>query len=200
MNQMRLHSYVVAIDDGFAPNPFYGFCTLATCKPKIRRYAEIGDWILGTGSKQKGREGTLVYAMRVTEKTTFDSYWKDPRFEDKRPDLFKSIRKSRGDNIYHRNGDDCEWIQEDSCHSNENGTPHQDHIARDTSFDNVLISDDFVYWGGGPELLIPEFNGINVCHNWIGHRSRFDPATVRDFIDWIKSIGEWSYCHDPLEW
>ena len=99
---MRLHSYIVAIDDGFAPNPFYGFCTLATCKPKIRRHAQVGDWMLGTGSKKKGRQGTLVYAMRVTEKMTYDSYWEDPRFEDKRPDLFKSIRKSRGDNIYHR--------------------------------------------------------------------------------------------------
>src|SRR5262245_31415483 len=45
---VRLYSYVVARDYGFAPNPFYGFCTLATCKPDIRRTADIGDWIVGT--------------------------------------------------------------------------------------------------------------------------------------------------------
>ena len=32
-----LFSYVVATDSGFAPNPFFGLCTLACCKPAIRR-------------------------------------------------------------------------------------------------------------------------------------------------------------------
>ena len=41
----RIHSYVVRYDSGFAPNPFYGYCTLATCKPNIRRSADIGDWV-----------------------------------------------------------------------------------------------------------------------------------------------------------
>lgn len=34
---MTLYSYVVAHDFGFAPNPFDGLCTLATCKPDIRK-------------------------------------------------------------------------------------------------------------------------------------------------------------------
>jgi hypothetical protein len=68
---MRLFSYVVARDYGFAPNPFFGFCTLATCKPKIRAAAALGDWIVGTGSCAYGLEGRLVYAMRVTEVLTF---------------------------------------------------------------------------------------------------------------------------------
>ena len=76
----RLYSYIVARDFGFAPNPFYGFCTLATCKPQIRKSAEIGDWIIGTGSKSKGRDGHIVYAMRVTEAMSFDEYWTDSRF------------------------------------------------------------------------------------------------------------------------
>ena len=200
MKWMKLHSYVVAIDDGFAPNPFYGFCTLATCKPNIRRHAQVGDWILGTGSKKKGRQGTLVYAMRVTEKMIYDSYWEDSRFEDKRPDLFKSICKSRGDNIYHRNDGNCKWIQEDSCHSNGYGTPNQDHIDRDTKSKDVLVSDDFIYRGGGPDLLVPDFNGTSVCHIGRGHRNKFDAVTVKGFIDWVKSLGEWGYCYDPLEW
>lgn len=28
--------YVIPFDSGFAPNPFHGICTLATCKPKVR--------------------------------------------------------------------------------------------------------------------------------------------------------------------
>ncbi len=197
---MRLHSYVVKIDDGFAPNPFYGFCTLATCKPSIRRHAQIGDWIIGTGSKQKLRHGTLVYAMRVTEKMSYDSYWRDPRFRDKRPNLLQSIRKSRGDNIYHRNPSNRVWVQEDSCHSNRDGTPNKDHICRDTGADSVLISDDFVYLGGGPPLWIPEFKGVSVCHKGRGYRNKFDTVTVQSFVRWLKSLENWGYCHEPLEW
>ena len=49
---MKLYSYVMIYDTGFAPNPFWGYCTLATCKPGIRRPAEQGDWIIGSGYKQ----------------------------------------------------------------------------------------------------------------------------------------------------
>ena len=35
----RIHSYVVRYDSGFGAQPFYGYCTLATCKPSIRRGA-----------------------------------------------------------------------------------------------------------------------------------------------------------------
>ena len=65
----RLYSYIIARDYGFAPNPFYGFCTLATCKPNIRKSASVGDWVIGTGTKKKNRDGHLVFAMRVTEVT-----------------------------------------------------------------------------------------------------------------------------------
>ena len=54
---MRLYVYVVTHDNGFAPNPFHGFCTLATCKAPVRERAEIGDWVLGVGSR-----GTLKLA------------------------------------------------------------------------------------------------------------------------------------------
>ena len=60
-----MFSYVVARDFGFAPNPFFGVCTLATCKPKIRAAAEVGDWIIGTGSAERKRSGHVVYAMEV---------------------------------------------------------------------------------------------------------------------------------------
>ncbi|SSY70238.1 hypothetical protein [Alysiella crassa] len=40
---MKIISYVVKYDYGFAPNPYHGFLTLATCKPVIRSNAEIGD-------------------------------------------------------------------------------------------------------------------------------------------------------------
>ena len=64
-----LFSYVVRFDSGFAPNPFYGYCTLATCKPRIRKAAGVGDWVVGSGSNDSlvRRGGYMVYAMQVSD-------------------------------------------------------------------------------------------------------------------------------------
>src|SRR5262245_19102367 len=91
---VRLHSYVVARDYGFAPNPFFGFCTLATCKPRLRSVAQVGDWIVGTGSKKHKRERFVVYAMRVTGTLTFNQYWADGRFQSKKPNMRGSKKQA----------------------------------------------------------------------------------------------------------
>ncbi|QZY49690.1 hypothetical protein K7G95_14000 [Escherichia coli] len=48
-----------------------------------------------------------------------------------------------GDNIYHQN-ENNEWIQEDSHHSNADGSFNMTNLERDTSSNNVLISDHFI--------------------------------------------------------
>ena len=93
---MRLFSYVITVDAGFAPNPYHDFCTLAVCKPKIRKTASVGDWVIGTGSKMKGLQNRLIYAMRVTEEMKFNAYWTDPRFRRKRPDIYGNRVQVRG--------------------------------------------------------------------------------------------------------
>src|SRR5437588_8852326 len=99
---MRLYSYVVARDYGFAPNPFFGTCTLATCKNVIRRCAQVGDWVIATGAVKRNRTGQLVCAMRISETMTFEKYWEDPRFLSKRPSFGGSRKQAFGDNIYRR--------------------------------------------------------------------------------------------------
>jgi len=47
----KIYSYIIRVDDGAAPNPYGDICTLTICKPKIRKAADEGDWIIGTGSK-----------------------------------------------------------------------------------------------------------------------------------------------------
>lgn len=197
---LRLHSYVVARDYGFAPNPFHGYCTLATCKPEIRRTAKIGDWIVGTGSKVREREGRLVYAMEVREVMTFDEYWDDPRFNDKRPNMRGSKKQAFGDNIYHhgRKG----WQQEDSHHSLTNGTPNARNIANDTQTNRVLVSDKFVYFGGhGPEIpkCFRDFQGHDICGRR-GHKNQFPEKMVEEFAAWVTSLGQTGYCGTPLDW
>lgn len=85
---MKVFCYKMTCDTGFAPNPFYGVLTLATCKPNIRRVAKPGDWIAGfTGKplnpKQKVGEEKLVYLAKITGKLTFAEYWQ--LFPEKRP-------------------------------------------------------------------------------------------------------------------
>lgn len=199
---MRLFSYVVARDYGFAPNPFNGYCTLATCKPEIRKAASVGDWVLGTGSKTRGRANHVVFAMRVTDTLTFNEYWADSRFRSKRPNLRGSKKQAFGDNIYHRESDSGQWIQMNSHHSYLDGTTNLKNVVNDTKYDRLLLSDDFIYWGGsGPELpaVITGAKGVDVrAHR--GHKCRFPASLVIDFVDWIRSINEGGYLGEPLDW
>ena len=47
-----IRAYKITHDTGFAPNPFHGYLTLATCKLGIRLKAKVGEWICGFDSKK----------------------------------------------------------------------------------------------------------------------------------------------------
>ena len=195
----RLFTYIVRHDSGFAPNPFHDYCTVATCKPRIRDTAQVGDWIIGTGSKSKDRDGFLVYAMCITETMSFNKYWKDKRFRRKRPKMDRGKKRACGDNIYHFDKQTKLWKQEPSFHSCGDGSEDSDMLCRDTKVDRVLVSDDFIYFGGdGPPL--PEFGGVDVCCTTQGHKCRFDDVVVQEFIDWIRSFDEIGICGKPLDY
>ncbi|MYB76712.1 MAG: hypothetical protein F4X83_06370 [Chloroflexi bacterium] len=198
---MRIFSYVVARDFGFAPNPFYGVCTLATCKPVIRSVAAVGDWVIGTGSRTMSREGRLVYCMRITETMSFNQYWSDERFELKRPNLRGSMKQAFGDNIYSTDSIG-QWGQLNSHHSYADGSPNQHNVIHDTKTDRVLLGSDFAYWGGeGP--VIPtrfrDYDGHDICAGR-NHRSRFPESMVRDFVAWLRSLDASGYISSPLDW
>jgi hypothetical protein len=99
---MRLCSYVVKNDKGLAPNPFWGYCTLALCTPNhMGIKAEKGDWLVGNSSVAKGNK--LIFAMQVEEILSFDQYYNDPRFKRKKPDKNGTWRRQCGDNMYFKN-------------------------------------------------------------------------------------------------
>lgn len=143
-----LFSYAITRDFGFAPNPFNGICSLATCKPQIRKHAKVGDWVMGVGgSKLKQCKRKCIFLMRVSEIVQFQQYWDDPRFSLKKPCRNGSQVQLLGDNIYHK-AEDGSWVQEDSHHSNEDGSINEDNLKRDTgSTENILLSDYFFYFG-----------------------------------------------------
>lgn len=198
-----VRSYVVRYDSGFAPNPFWGYCTLATCKPQIRSSAQVNDWIVGTGSDSRKvrRGGHLVYAMRVTEILTTTEYWNDPRFAKKKPNLHGSYRQACGDNIYYPKGDGT-WGQLNSFHSMSDGTPNLKHIARDTGVQRVLVSDDFVYFGGeGPLLLdrVEAARDLGILKTNMGYLRQDDPESVASFEAWIRGLGVSGYQGRPWD-
>jgi hypothetical protein len=143
----RVYIYVVARDFGFAPNPFHGFCTLATCKPRIRNKAEVGDWVIGMGGDRLNATGKCIYAMRVSAKVNFNEYWTNPAYLDKKPVRNGSRKMMVGDNIYYFESANQKWQQADSHHSNTDGSINIHNLENDTQTDKVLISEHFLFFG-----------------------------------------------------
>lgn len=198
-----LFRYVLRWDIGFAPNPYFGFCTLATCKPQIRKHAALGDWVVGIGSKQNGQQGRLVYAMRVEETLSFDEYWADPRFERKKPNRVGSLKQQYGDNIYHHARDGQTWIQEDGRHSLEDGSPDFKNVARDTGTSRVLISETFAYFGTNAMNIPSEFRdweGKDYFDNVRGHRRNFPDGLLTAFTRWLESLADTGIAGEPFHW
>ena len=195
---VKVYSYVVTHDYGFAPNPHGGYCTLACCKPRIRRSAGIGDLIVGTGSGQRGRGDRLVYVMRVSEAMSFTEYWHDPRFRYKRPVTTADDCRRYGDNAYRRDEGAGGWQQAASHHDASSGCIAPcGNAYDDTRVDRVLIGEEFIYWGGdGPEIR--RFAGVDIRARR-GHRSRFAPEVVDSVVEWLDNEGELGRCGEPLD-
>jgi len=153
---MRVCSYKLNVDSGFAPNPFFGQLTLATCKPGIRRTKKIGDWIAGFTSKRLAGDEVngekLIFLMEVTDVIEQSAYYAKKAFKRKIPD-FAAVRRIErmGDNIYRplrqpaRGPDDFEQIRNPNHGSR--------HKKRDLSGNRVLVSENFYYFGRrAPEI------------------------------------------------
>lgn len=141
--------------------------------------------------------------MRVDLVFSYDNYWKDPRFAQKRPNRRGSLKQAFGDNIY-RHGRDGKWRQADSHHSCEDGTPNRRNIENDTKSDRVLISQRFAYWGSSGPRVPDRF--LNFQHTGVtlritrGHRSNFPPAFVKAFVAWFEGLDQQGYLGPPFQW
>jgi len=195
---MTIYSYKIIRDYGFAPNPFYGICTLATCKPDIRKSATLGDWVLGFGSAAKGSElrEKLVFAMLVDDKITFDEYWVGPDYQCKKPVIGGSLKQKYGDNIYHRSNG--KWKQADSHHSLENGEENKHNLVRDTKSDAVLLSTHFWYFGkdavavpGNLRCLIP------CCRKYI--KPDVPENQLKEWLENLNAVGGGGFIGEPAK-
>ncbi len=179
---MKYYSYVIPRDYGFAPNPYFGYCTLATCKPRIRKSAQIGDWIAAYGGAGTEVHKKLVVLMRVDEVLSFDQYWNDKRFVKKRPVFNRSMSCMYGDNIYHHINE--KWTQELSHHSMVDGSINYVNLNRDTQTDRVLVTTQFYYFGNNAIEIPKEFEVL--IGSGRNHKNRYDEKISNKFIKFIN--------------
>lgn len=198
MKDTKYYFYKVNHDYGLAPNPFHGYCTLAVCKSQIRNNKNLnkGDWIIGISGNALGHENRLIFAMCVEEKITFNKYWNDERFINKKPVVNGSLVQMYGDNFYHK--EEKNWIQEDSAHSLGDGNTNEKHLKRDVGGNYVLISKEFYYFGDkSPE--IPEKSKA-LLHSLVNFIYKDIPEEIiKEFITLLKgySLGIHG---DPISW
>jgi hypothetical protein len=122
--------------------------------------------------------------MQVHEKITFDEYWANSRYYEKKPVRNGTKKMLLGDNIYHRASGSSAWEQADSHHSNPDGTTNPLNLKIDTKANAVLLSQRFFYFGnqapGVPPVILRKIGYENVR----SYR-RLDYAAAKDLIDWI---------------
>lgn len=143
---MRVWSYVITTDSGAAPNYDQPAVTLAVCKPRIRRSAQIGDLVMAFNGATLARNPHSVrWAGIVSEVISLDEYWRDRRFDGKRPG-----RSAAPDNIYRLEGET--WIQvPNSTHDSRN-------VQTDLSGANALVFGEVWHFADKAPELPPAFD------------------------------------------
>jgi len=176
---MKMYSYVVCKDTGFAPNPFWGYCTLAACTPNhmgIR--PQIGDWLIGTESIDKGNK--LIYAMQISLIMPFDKYYTDKRFKMKIPVVkSENWRQHCGDNIYYKDKSD-KWQQHPSLFHN-----NPENKRQDIKHPSVFISKCFYYFGCKAMKIPSKYDSLVWKRQ--GVKCNHIPNVCEDFLTWLQT-------------
>ena len=170
---MSVYLYIVPVDDGAAPNPYGGVCTLAICKPNIRKIANQEDWLVGLDSQFK-----LIYTMKITTLMTmkdYDTYTKE-NLPIKVPNkTSKNIEEQMGDSVYDFSNDEIKLRP--SVHSR--CTKEMDLAGK-----NVLLSTYFYYFGKETKTLPKEFeNIVNIDIDFI----KLTDDLQNIFFSWLEN-------------
>jgi len=178
---MRVWRYVISVDGGGAPNFEPPATTLTVCKPRIREQARAGNLVIAfNGSALNPREPHSVrWAGVVSEVIPLAGYWKDPRFQGKKPARFGGQRHGGSpDNIYRPAADG--WLEQV-----DNDTHGPDSTHKDIGGKNALVLARCWYFGRALSVLPPNFN-LRITGARRGHRwSDIDGATWEELERWL---------------
>ena len=198
----KIYSYVLRIDDGAAPNPFWGLCTLTICKPAIRRKAQIGDWVIGTGSKNtRLKDGktfdfsdSIVYAMKITDKKALSEY-----DEFCKSNLINKIPKWKTNDWKLRVGDCIYDYSTSSEPVIRKGVHNEGNRQRDLGGHNSLLSDHFYYFGVEARPLPSNLKELIKKNQ--GHKKIENPNLIQQFEEWIEQFEKNKLYADPqMRW
>jgi hypothetical protein len=169
----RLFSYRMTHDTGFAPNPFGGFLTLATCKPRIRRDARVNDLIMGTGSAKDSWVDRVIYVGEVSAILSIEQY--AINHPGKIPNMRGTPEEMAGDNIYFKSNE--RWRRVPNPHHPKALMKH------DLGGESVLVCQQYWYFGenapqldarllrlispGRPDIRVSDSELITALRQWL---------------------------------
>jgi hypothetical protein len=172
--KMRVHTYVIAVDAGSAPNYDPPFVTLTVCKPRIRKKANIDDCVLAFAgaSVNPSDPHSVVWAGVVTEIIPLGEYWNDARFAGKKPG-----QTPVPDNFYRPSQDGLVQVP--------NQVHGPDSIPTDIGGKNALIFDPAWRFGPHGPRLPSEF-GLRMVGGRRGERvSELSPDQWKALQAWL---------------
>jgi hypothetical protein len=177
----RIWRYVLSHDDGIAPCPQDGILSLCTCKPMIRRHAELGEWAIGFAPKRLGM-GRVSWAGRVSEKLTLGNY------QLKYP--------TRRDAVYELS-DEISSTGAETLVPLTKGYHSTDQLRRrDWSGRNGLVFDPMWYFGGNGIQAPQEI--AELAHYYVGQSTAgSSEALAATLEEWLRSQGEPGFYGQP---
>jgi len=185
---MRVFRYVLATDNGTAPNYAPPCLTLAICKPQIRKAAMPGDLVIAfAGASLDRNPDAVIWAGIVTESLTFAEYWYDARFQPKKGKPPQVL-----DNIYEPDPTSPDGYRQH---------PHAFHgpLSKftDVSGRNVLIFGGPNTWlfRSSPRALPASF-GLGMGSARRGHQTSYiDDNQWQVLRDWMSGYHEQTQQH-----
>lgn len=180
---MNIYTYLVDVDDGCAPNPFYRVMTFALGFSKIRQEAKVGDAILGLSQCSLNEGYQAVYTGIVSDVMLLESYFEDSRYGYKKPSF--NPKNSRdwfdqyGDNIYQKST----GVWKQHAHLSRS----KSDMAEDIQGKHVLICKQYWYFGKRAIKLPDHF------HPLIADAGRYKKNTD-DFLN--QKFMKWIHIHE----
>ena len=198
---MEVYAYKMTNDSGFAPNPFFGKLTLATCKPGIRQSKKIGDYIAGFTSKELCGEkclNRLIFLAKISDIIPHFDYFNHPEFQEKIPKNNKEFIYRAGDNIYKPLVDNPKsWKDFETIENFNHDDTQKEH---DLSGINVLISEEFWYFGRNALKIAPELQ-INIPEKQTRYGEKTEGERFKKFLKALKEkFGKHGIYGKPFKW
>lgn len=168
----RIWRYVIANDDDVAPHVDKDgqLLTLCLCKPLIRKYADVDDWVLAfKGASLSKAKGNLCWVGRITEKLAIGDYQK--KYPHRRDAIYAYINTNGEGKLKKIKGHDIH--------------PDAASIKTDLSGVNCLLFTEFMKFDD--DIRLPE-NLENLVYAYRGQKYRTDANTdyLSHLVTWFK--------------